>query len=366
MPTLFEPLTLGAITMPNRIVMAPMTRSRHYQGGVPSPLAPTYYAQRASAGLIIAEATRPSAIGQGYVATPGIHTDAQVAGWRKVTTAVRNAGGRMFLQIMHAGRIGYPDLLPDGLHPVAPSPVRAAGLTFTADGSKENVVPKELTVAGIATTIEDFASAAGRAIDGGFDGVEVHGAYGYLVQQFLSSNANQRLDGYGDSIVNRTRFATELVSAVAERVGPERVGLRISPGTPNGPLNDIVEEDSSRLYTVLLSALNPIGLAYLHLVETHDPTLNEAVRAAWHGRLIVNPKGQGGDPANRADGERALTAGADAVSFARAYLANPDLPRRFEQGAELNVADGAVFYGGDHRGYTDWPTLTDKGDTAQG
>lgn len=360
MPSLFDPLEVATLSLPNRIVMSPMTRSRHFTEGVPSPLAPTYYSQRASAGLIIAESTQPNVVGQGYLATPGMHTDAQASGWRAVTEAVKQAGGRIFLQLMHAGRIGHPDLLPDGHHPVGPSPVRAAGLSFTAEGPKDLTVPKELTVAEIADTVRDFASAADRAIGAGFDGVEIHAAYGYLLQQFMSSNANQRVDSYGGNVPNRIRLAVEVVTAVADRIGAHRVGIRVSPGTPEGPLNDIVEDDAEDVYRSLIAAFEPIEIGYLHYVETDSAFLNAMVRESWRGVLIVNPKGKDGQAAVRADGERVLAAGADAASFGRAFLANPDLPARFQRDAALNVAAPEVFYGGDHRGYIDWPVLADS------
>jgi N-ethylmaleimide reductase len=354
MPTLFDPAQLGSVAVANRTVMAPMTRSRATGGGVPADLTAEYYRQRAGAGLIVTEATQPSAAGQGYVNTPGLHTDAQEAGWRAVADAVHADGGRIFAQLMHAGRISHPDLLPDGLHPLAPSAVTPTGQAFTATGLQDFVQPRPLTSDEIAATVADFAAAARRAIAAGLDGIEIHGANGYLVQQFLAGNTNRRADAYGGSVENRIRFAVEVVEAVVGAIGADRVGLRISPGSD---YNDIAEDDTLELYTALVEALAPLGLAYLHVVEAADPVVNGKIRAAWPGVLIVNPHRAGRDFADPDAAQRLLDDGADLISFARGFLANPDLVERFRTGAPLNQPDQATFYGGDHRGYTDYPTL---------
>lgn len=352
MSTLFDPVRLGSLTLANRAVMAPMTRSRAGQGAVPTALAAEYYRQRATAGLIITEGTQPSASGQGYLDTPGLHTDEQEDGWRAVADAVHGAGGRIFAQLMHAGRISHPDHLPAGLHPVAPSAVTPAGQSFTATGPKDHLTPRALETAEIPGVVTDFADAARRAVAAGLDGVEVHGANGYLVQQFLAGNTNRRTDRYGGSATGRIRFAVEVVEAIAGAVGADRVGLRISPAKE---VNGIAEDDSLELYTALVEALAPLDLAYLHLVEPADAAITEKVRATWPGTLIVNP--HPGDRPYAVLAENALDRGADLVSFAKAFLANPDLVERLRRGAALNEPDPATFYGGDHRGYTDYPTL---------
>jgi N-ethylmaleimide reductase len=347
MPTLFDPVNIGPYALPNRVVMAPMTRNRAGAGGVPTDLNAEYYRQRASAGLIVTEGTQPSAVGQGYLHTPGLHTDEQEAGWRTVADAVHSAGGRIFTQLMHTGRIGHPDLLPDGLHPVAPSAIAAAGQAFTANGPRDYVPPRPLDTHEIAGTVTDFADAARRAVAAGVDGVELHGANGYLIQQFLAGNTNRRTDGYGGSVTGRIRFAVEVAEAVAQAVGPDRVGLRISPG---GVYNDITEDDTVELYTALIEAIAPLDLAYLHVVEA-DPAVNEKIRATFPGTMIVNRP----DTGARADaGQELLDRGADLVSFGRGFISNPDLVDRFRTGAALTEPDPATFYGGDHRGYTDY------------
>jgi N-ethylmaleimide reductase len=356
-PSLFDPTTAGATAVANRTVMAPMTRSRATADGVPTPMMATYYAQRASAGLIVSEGTQPSAGGQGYPYTPGLHTDEQVAGWRTVTDAVHEAGGRIFVQLMHTGRIGHPSLLPDGLVPVAPSPVAAAGQVFTPDGMQDMVTPRELAGDELPGVVAEFADAARRAVDAGFDGVELHSANGYLLHQFLASGTNQRTDGYGGSPEARARFVVEVTRAVVEAIGAERVGIRISPGNT---FNDMAEDEVLETYSVLLEQLAPMGLAYLHLIEARDDAVNERVLELWQeGTLIVNPSPyvQEEDPADRVRADRWLARGADLIAFARMFLANPDLVARLESGAELNTPDTASFYGGDERGYIDYPTL---------
>jgi N-ethylmaleimide reductase len=352
--SLFSNASVGRLELPNRLVMAPMTRNRARPDGVPTQLMATYYAQRATAGLIVTEGTQPVPAGQGYPNTPGLHTDDQVAGWRTVTDAVHAAGGRIVAQLMHTGRIGHPDIT--GQVPVAPSAVRAQGQVFTGTGLADFVTPRELTVDEIAGTVAGFAEAARRAIAAGFDGVEVHGANGYLVSQFLATGTNRRGDGYGGTVDGRIRFAVETVTAIAAAIGADRVGLRISP---NNPYNDITDDAADETYPALVAALAPLGLGYLHLTATTlDTPLGKTIRAAWPGILIANPAHGAQLPADggRASAEATLAAGADLVALARAFLANPDLVDRFRAGAAINDPDPATFYGGADAGYVDYPT----------
>jgi N-ethylmaleimide reductase len=348
--TVWTPVTIGAMKLPHRLVMAPMSRDRSLADGLPSELNVEYYRQRASMALIITEGTQPSEDGQGYLLTPGIHTDAHIAGWRKVTDAVHAEGGRIVVQLMHAGRISHPDNTPHHRTPVAPSTVQPKGVMFTATGPQEMPVPRALTADEIAAVVDEFRHAAAAAVAAGFDGVEIHGGNGYLVHQFLSSNANERTDRYGGSLAHRIRFATEVTSAVAAEIGADRTGLRISPGNP---YNDITEHDMHDVYPALLDAIDPLGLAYLHLIQGPDEEFLQHIHRQWSTALIVN---RGGTPLDTrfADLDSGL---ADAVSVGATALANPDLPHRLRTGAPLNEPDPATFYGGDHRGYTDYPTL---------
>ncbi|MFG2298637.1 alkene reductase [Streptomyces sp. NPDC048603] len=355
MTTAFDPIVLGGTRLANRLAMAPMTRSRAYgPGAEPTELMATYYAQRASAGLIVTEGIQPSPVGQGYPDTPGLHTSGQVRAWRTVTDAVHREGGVIFAQLMHTGRIGHPVLLPDGLVPVGPSPVAAEGRVYTHEGPKEFVTPKELSEAGIRQTIADFATAARNAVEAGFDGVEIHGANGYLIHQFLAPNTNHRSDAWGGDTKGRIRFAVEVVTAVAEAIGSHRVGLRISPGNR---YNDIAEDDPRDVYLALLDRLAGLDLAYLHLMEGPDGSLTAQLRAAWPGTFVLNPFTY--PDATGADALELIEDGsADLVAYGALFLANPDLPRRLAAGGPFNTPDQATFYGGDHRGYTDYPTLT--------
>ncbi len=348
--SLWTPLRVGRIELANRLVMAPMTRSRATPDGVPSDLNAAYYAQRASFGLIIAEGTQPSADGQGYLLTPGIHDDAQVAGWKLVADAVHAAKSHLFIQLMHVGRVAHSDNTPHGRQPVAPSPVRAGGEMFTATGPKPMTEPRELSVGEITQTARDYAHAAALAVAAGADGVEIHGANGYLVQQFLSDNANHRSDEYGGSVENRSRFAIEVASAVAAEIGADRTGIRISPG---GTFNDIVEGDPHALYRYLVPQLAALDLAYLHVLHAGDEELLRAIRQEWPTSLIVNRAGRLREQIAD-DVEIGL---ADAASVATFALANPDLVARLKSGSPLNEADPDTFYGGDEHGYTDYPTL---------
>ncbi|AUY51492.1 alkene reductase [Streptomyces sp. CB01881] len=355
--SLFQPARLGALELPNRLVMAPMTRTRAAADGVPRPIMATYYAQRASAGLAIAEAATPNAVGRTYANIPAIHTAEHVAGWRRVTDAVHAAGGRMYLQLQHGGRVGHPE--NSGLHPVAPSPVALPEAVHTPSGPQEAVVPREMTVAEIRETVADFAAAARNAVAAGFAGVEVHAANGYLLHQFLARNTNRRTDAYGGSVAGRVRFVVEVVRAVAEAIGAERVGVRISPGVT---VNGIEEGDTEEIYRALLGELAGEGLAYLHVVfaDPQSPLFQE-IRKTWDGVLIGNPVlGWGGplpDDGGRSAGERLLAAGADLVSYGRGFLANPDLVERLRTGAPLNPVRGGLMYASGAEGYTDYPVL---------
>ncbi|MFD5390040.1 alkene reductase [Streptomyces sp. NPDC127074] len=355
MTTAFDSYDLGGTRLANRIVMSPMTRSRAYGPGTsPTDLSATYYAQRASAGLIVTEGIQPSVIGQGYPDTPGLHSAEQIAAWRQVTDAVHRAGGVIFAQLMHAGRIGHPSLLPDGLVPVGPSAVTPRGKVFTHHGPKDFVTPKALTETEIAQTIDDFAAAARNAITAGFDGVEIHGANGYLVHQFLAPNANRRTDAWGGSVDGRIRFGAEVAAAVAGAIGGEKVGFRISPGNP---VNDIAEDDLQETYGALVARLAPLGLAYLHQMEAPGVRdLTVRLRKEWPGTLVLNPS-TGDDPTG--PGELTLVADgtADLLAFGALFLANPDLPARLAADGPFNTPERATYFGGDHRGYTDYPAL---------
>ncbi|MFE9799849.1 alkene reductase [Streptomyces goshikiensis] len=355
MTTAFDPIVLGGKRLANRIAMAPMTRSRAYGAGAePTELTATYYAQRAGAGLIVTEGIQPSRVGQGYPATPGLHTPGQVRAWRTVTDAVHREGGAIFAQLMHTGRIGHPSLLPEGLVPVAPSAVPAKGSVYTEQGPKEFVTPKELTETEIRQTVADFADAARNAIEAGFDGVEIHGANGYLIHQFLAPNTNLRTDAWGAGTEGRIRFAVEVVTAVAEAIGGHRVGLRISPGNV---YNDIAEDDPAEVYAALLDRLAGLELAYLHLMEGPDRSLTARLRGDWPGTFVLNPFTY--PDATGPDALKLVEDGtADMVAYGALFLANPDLPARLAVGGPFNSADKSTFYGGDHRGYTDYPTLT--------
>ncbi len=350
MTTLFDKLTIGNTELNNRILYAPMTRSRANDEGVQPDFVAEYYGQRATAGLLITEATNVSEMAKGYVRTPGIYTDEQVASWRKVTERVHAEGGKIFLQIFHTGRIALPDLLPENAQPVAPSAVAAAGQNYTDAGMKDFVVPRELKTEEIKAIVKDFATAARNAIEAGFDGVEIHGANGYLIQQFLSTNVNLRTDEYGGLVENRSRFLLEIVDAVVAEIGWERTGLRLSPG---GEFNDIKENDAEELYDYVIAELNKRNLAYLH-IGTFDQNRD------WHP--IIRPKYDGiylaGVGFDKERGERTLAeGGADAIVYGKLFLANPDLPERFRRDAPLNEWDESTFYTPGEKGYTDYPTL---------
>ncbi|MBC7781478.1 MAG: alkene reductase [Proteobacteria bacterium] len=349
-PTLFSPLTAGSLELRNRIVMAPMTRSRADDAGHVQPLSATYYAQRASAGLIITEGVFPSAIGKGYVRTPGLADAAQAASWKQVTDAVHAAGGRIVVQLMHAGRISHPTLLPAGATPVAPSAIQPKGAVYTDGGMLPHPVPRALALDEIASTIAEYGAAAKRAIDAGFDGVELHSASGYLPMQFLSSGSNTRTDGYGGSVGNRVRFVIEALQSIVDAIGAERTGIKISP---ENPFNDITDANPKETYTTLVEAIRPLGLAYLHSAPAANAEMYHVELKKRFGGVYL--AGVGFDRAHALD--IVARGGADAVVFGTMFVSNPDLPARLEVDAPLTPADPATFYTPGEKGYTDYPTL---------
>jgi len=355
---LWQPVMLGSLHLRNRLAMAPMTRSRSTPEGVPTPLNAVYYGQRASFGLIISEGTQPSEDGQGYFLTPGIYTDEQITGWKLVSNAVHAHGGKLFIQLMHVGRISHPANTLHGHRAIAPSPVRAAGEMFTTSGPQDMPEPAEASQDDIVATIDDFRHAASCAIASGADGVEIHAANGYLVHQFLSENANQRTDAYGGSLENRVRFAIDVATAVATEIGADRTGIHISPGNP---FNDIIEGDTTGLYQTLISYLAPLELAYLHLVHAGDENLLKWIRSAWTTSLLINRAGRPRE-AISVDVDSGV---ADVATVAKFALANPDLVARLENDAPLNEPDPATFYGGDERGYTDYPFMNGSAQAAR-
>ena len=349
---LFSSLDLGGQTLRNRIVMAPMTRSRADDNGVPGELVPVYYGQRASAGLIISEGTYPSAMGKGYIRTPGIHTEVQIAAWKRVTDAVHANGGLIFLQIMHAGRISDPSFLPDGAIPVAPSAVQPAGQSYTAEGMKPHVTPRSLEIAEIPGIVADFGQATANALAAGFDGVELHAASGYLPEQFLSSKTNLRTDEYGGSVENRARFIVETLAAMVEAAGAERVGIKISPEMN---FNDIEDATPQETFTHLVRAIAPLKLAYLHVALFGTPVdYHGLLRPLFGGAYLV-----GGGLTQESAGEFIRFGTADAAVFGNLFIANPDLPERFRKKAELAAPDKGTFYSPGAEGYIDYPALSD-------
>ena len=351
MKALWTPVKIGKLNLNHRLGLAPMTRSRAKPDGTPGGLAAEYYAQRASLGLLISEGTQPSDDGQGYTTTPGIYTDAHVAGWRKVADAVHNAGGHLYIQLMHAGRISHPDNTPHHRQPVGPSAISAEQPMFTPSGMQTTPVPRALTTAEVKQTVKNFAYAARRAIEAGADGVEIHGANGYLIEQFIAPNANTRTDEYGGSLENRARFAIEVVQAVASEIGADRTGIRLSPLSTSGGL--VEGPEAPALYRYLVGELNKLNLAYLHILQTGDETLLQDIRKAWTHPLLVNRPGAQPENLHR-DLEIGL---ADLVPVGQLGLANPDLVARLKTNAPLNAADRATFFGGGEAGYTDYPVL---------
>jgi N-ethylmaleimide reductase len=353
MARLFEPIRVGKIKLDNRLIMAPMTRSRADDAGVQPAIAAEYYSQRASAGLIITEATNVSPMAKGYPRTPGIYTAEQVESWRQVTDAVHARGGKIFSQIFHTGRIALPDFLPGGAQPVAPSAVKAKGQSYTDEGMKDFVTPRELTIAEVKQTVQDFAAAARNAIYAGFDGIELHSANGYLAHQFLGTNTNLRTDRYGGSQENRARFLLEVLDAMSAAIGAEKVGVKLSPSVP---FNDMQDADAEEFYPSVIRKLNERNLAYLHIGFEETPT----TEINWHRKL--RPLYRGVYFANggftRETGEKLLAdADADAVVYGKLFLANPDLPERFKRNAPLNEPDQSTFYFPGEKGYTDYPTF---------
>lgn len=356
---LFTPLEAGALRLRNRVVMAPLTRNRALQDGdVPSPLAVEYYRQRAGAGLIISEGTQVSPSGQGYAWTPGVYSRAQVEGWRPVTDAVHAAGGTIVAQIWHVGRVSHASLQPGGAAPVGPSALPAGAKTFTGAAFAETSAPRALATHEIAGVVADFARAARNAREAGFDGVEIHGANGYLIDQFMRPSVNDRTDAYGGSVENRTRFLEEVVAAVTEAIGGDRTGIRLSPFSPaNGVA---VDETAAETWARGIERIAPYGLAYLHMVEGATGGSRElpagasiaALRALFPGVYIAN---------NGYDRDMAIAAvesgAADAVAFGKLFIANPDLVERLRRDAPLSEPDRATFYGGGAEGYTDYPRL---------
>jgi len=351
---LFSPVNIGRLHLPNRIVMAPLTRNRAAVGDVPQPMHVTYYRQRATAGLIISEASPISPQGVGYPHTPGIYSEAQVAGWQAVTQAVHDAGGHIFQQLWHVGRISHPDLQPGGAVPVAPSAIRPAGDAFTPTGMQPFVTPRALEADEIQAIVAQYATAARNSLQAGFDGVEVHAANGYLIDQFLRDGSNQRTDEYGGSLENRSRLLREVLHAVCEAVGPERVGVRISP---ENSFNDMRDSRPQETFEYVAGLLGGFGLAYLHVVEGDMVAGAKGldygrIRAAFKGIYMANCR------YDLARAQQAVADGAaDLVSFGTLYIANPDLVERFRQGAALNTPDPGTFYGGDEHGYTDYPFM---------
>jgi N-ethylmaleimide reductase len=354
---LFQPLKVGDMNAPNRLVMAPLTRNRASKGNVPTAMNATYYEQRATAGLIIAEATQICPEGQGYIATPGIHSPEQIAGWKLVTKAVHDKGGRIVLQLWHVGRISHTSLQPNGQAPVAPSAIRADAKTFVAEGFVDVSEPRALALTEIPTLVETYRKAAANAMEAGFDGVEVHAANGYLIDQFLRDKSNQRTDAYGGSIENRTQLLVEVATAVAGEAGAGRTGVRLSPVTSFG---DVSDSDPQTLFNRAVERLAPLGLAYIHVIEGEtggdrapQPFDYAAMRKPFKGTWIVN------NGYDRAMAIAAVSEGrADMVAFGRPFIANPDLPRRLRENAALNDGDQNTFYGGDEHGYTDYPALS--------
>lgn len=351
MSTLFESFRLGRYELSNRLVMAPMTRSRANFDGTPGELSPEYYSQRADVGLVVTEGVQPSEDGQGYMATPGIHTPEHIAAWRRTTDAVHAKGGHIFLQLMHAGRMSHPDNTPHHRQGVAPSAIAPGTQMFTPTGLQDAPVPRALTTGEVARTVAEFAHAARSAIEAGADGVEIHGANAYLIQQFIAPSANRRDDRYGGSIENRARFAIEVATAIASEIGADRTGIRLSPGTPLWGIDEGPEGPD--LYRYLVAELDKLGLAYLHVMDQGNETLLADIRRRWSGSLIVNRPGRARD----AIGSDVASGLADLEAYGQLILANPDFVERLKSGAPFNDADRMTFFGGTEKGYTDYPAL---------
>lgn len=353
---MFDPMQIGPVALPNRVVMAPMTRARAGEGDVPTPTNAEYYRQRASAGLIITEGTDPSPEGKGYPLTPGIYTDEQIAGWRRVVDAVHGDGGRMCMQLMHCGRIGHPDNKPAGAEIVAPSAITADHEIFTPNGKQPRPAePRALALDEIPRVIGDIKQATANAFKAGVDLVELHGANGYLPHQFLGSESNRRDDAYGGSVENRIRFMCEVLEAMGEVAGANRIGVRLSPGNP---YNGMREDDPEAVYPALIDRLDRMGIAYLHMERFPDGPLDNIALARRHfsGPVIINNEyttEEAAEALARGDG--------DLVAFGRYYIANPDLVERIHGSAPLNAVDYKTLYGTtDGKGYTDYPSLEEE------
>lgn len=359
MTDLLSPARFGAIELANRVVMSSLTRNRAGAGNVPTALVVEYYRQRASAGLILTEATPVCAEGHGYPRTPGIHTHEQVAGWKQVTDAVHEAGGKIAVQLWHVGRISHPDLQPGGALPVAPSAIRPAGQVFTGQAMQDYVTPRALDLSEIPGVVAQYAQATRHAMEAGFDGVEVHAGNGYLLDQFLRSSTNQRTDAYGGSKENRARLLLEVLEAVSQVIGADRVGVRLSPVTP---FNDIHDDHPQDTFEYVVAQLNPLKLAFLDLLQGTGgapraqwlPFDYDRLRALYTGNLIRN-NGYDFESAQQA----VKSGSADAIAFGRMLLANPDLVARFRRGAVLNEPDYDKLYSGEEKGYTDYPFMPD-------
>lgn len=358
MISIWDPIRIGNMNLKHRFAMAPMTRSRDNPDGTPSDLAAEYFSQRAGLGLLITGGAQPSDDGQGYLNTPGIYTEAHVAGWRQVTDAVHAKGGHLVIQLMHVGRISHPDNTLHHRQPVAPSAIASGQKMFTANGLLDAPQPRALSTTEINETVRDFAHAARQAIAAGADGVEIHAANGYLIQQFFAPSANVRNDRYGGGIENRARFAVEVAGAVAEAVGPERVGIRISPGSTLGGIEE--GPDGPVLYRHFVLELAKLDLAYLHVSQGEDEKLLDDIRRLWPNALLVS---RGNRPLDAVAAD--IEAGtADVAPVGRWALANPDFVERYRRGAPLNGLDPTTLYGGGAEGYIDYPTLAERAETA--
>ncbi len=355
---LFSPYKLGSIELKNAVVMSPMTRNRSSRDNVPQAMVATYYSQRASAGLIISEGTSPSPNGVGYPRIPGIYNDAQIAAWKTVTEAVHEKGGKIFLQLMHTGRVSHQSCLPEGAVILAPSAIQMKGKIYTDDaGMVDYSAPKEMSIAEIHSSIAEYVQASKNAIEAGFDGVELHGANGYLIEQFIAPMSNHRSDEYGGSIEKRCRFAIEVAKATSEAIGADRVGIRLSP---NGAFNDILPyPEVEETYTYLAKELNKLNLVYIHLVDHSSmgtPAVGEevvsAIRNAFKGTLILS----GAYDKVRAESDLANDK-AQLIAFGRPFISNPDLVERMKTDAELSAPDYSTFYTPSEKGYIDYPTL---------
>jgi len=356
--SLFDPVQFGGLSLSNRIIMAPLTRGRAGASRVPNDMMVEYYAQRAEAGLIITEATAISPQGYGWAGAPGIYTDEMELGWKRVTDTVHKRGGKIVLQLWHMGRLSHPDFQPNGEQTVAPSALKPDGFTRDAAGKKEYTVPRALEASELPGIIDDYVMATRRSLRAGFDGVEIHGANGYLLDQFVRDGSNQRTDEYGGSIENRLRFPLQVVEAVVKEAGSDRTGIRISPTNPNGGTKD---SDPVKTFTSFANALSGFNLAYLHIMEPYPesgkafpgvPYVTPDIRKAYQGNITVN----GGYDLQHGNG--IIDSGlAQAVAFGVPFLANPDLVRRLKMNVPLNEADPATFYSTGPEGYIDYPVM---------